>query len=152
MPFFGIRGFGSVYYLAYAAPHAHWQMLDELWSRIVFTLLVYTVVDGVTATPIARLLDRTRLLNRRRRLAYAAKLRTHYLLTPGDVFTSPAAGSGHATLSPNSGRSSEHARKRSSRAVCIRDRMSHIVPSVFLAQSCLIVSCVSDPWEWRIVW
>ncbi|WP_114558336.1 cation:proton antiporter [Desertihabitans aurantiacus] len=50
--FFGIRGIGSLYYLAYAAGQAHFPQLPELWSAVGFTILVSVVVHGVAATPV----------------------------------------------------------------------------------------------------
>jgi sodium/hydrogen antiporter len=48
--FYGIRGIGSVYYVAYATSHI--EMVDKgaLWATIVFTILLSTVVHGFTAS------------------------------------------------------------------------------------------------------
>jgi NhaP-type Na+/H+ or K+/H+ antiporter len=47
--FYGVRGIGSVYYLAYAGHHV--ELVDEyaLWATVAFTILVSTVVHGLTA-------------------------------------------------------------------------------------------------------
>lgn len=47
--FYGVRGIGSVYYLAYAGHHV--QLVDEyaLWATVAFTILVSTIVHGLTA-------------------------------------------------------------------------------------------------------
>jgi NhaP-type Na+/H+ or K+/H+ antiporter len=47
--FYGVRGIGSVYYLAYAGHHV--ELVDEyaLWATIAFTVLLSTVVHGLTA-------------------------------------------------------------------------------------------------------
>ena len=47
--FYGVRGLGSIYYLAYAG--AQMDLVDEgpLWATVVFTILVSTVVHGFTA-------------------------------------------------------------------------------------------------------
>ena len=47
--FYGVRGIGSIYYLAYAG--AHMDLPDEasLWALIAFTVLVSTVVHGLSA-------------------------------------------------------------------------------------------------------
>ena len=47
--FYGIRGIGSVYYVAYAT--AHIDMIDKgaLWATVVFTILVSTIVHGFSA-------------------------------------------------------------------------------------------------------
>ena len=58
--FFGVRGIGSVYYLAFASGQAAFDNLDLLWSTVAFTLLLSVVVHGVTATPVMRRLDRMR--------------------------------------------------------------------------------------------
>ncbi len=58
--FFGIRGVGSIYYLAFAVGHADFDGVDELWSITLFTILASIVIHGVTATPIMERLDRRR--------------------------------------------------------------------------------------------
>jgi sodium/hydrogen antiporter len=59
--FFGIRGMGSVYYLAYATGHADFGVrTDELWAVVTFVVLVSVVVHGVSATPAMARLDRLR--------------------------------------------------------------------------------------------
>jgi NhaP-type Na+/H+ or K+/H+ antiporter len=35
--FFGIRGIGSLYYLAYAVEHAEFPNVDRLWALVAFT-------------------------------------------------------------------------------------------------------------------
>jgi NhaP-type Na+/H+ or K+/H+ antiporter len=55
--FFGIRGIGSVYYLAYATGHEHFVGADTLWSTVAFVIAVSVVLHGVTATPVMRWLD-----------------------------------------------------------------------------------------------
>lgn len=47
--FYGVRGVGSIYYLAYAATHVAMVNIAELWAIIAFTVLVSTVVHGFTA-------------------------------------------------------------------------------------------------------
>jgi sodium/hydrogen antiporter len=58
--FFGIRGIGSIYYLAFATEAATFADSDELWSATAFTVLLSIFVHGVTATPVMRALDRRR--------------------------------------------------------------------------------------------
>ncbi|GII77190.1 cation transporter [Sphaerisporangium rufum] len=59
--FFGIRGIGSIYYLAYALGHADFGVLpEELWAVVGFTVLLSVALHGTTATPIMRRLDRMR--------------------------------------------------------------------------------------------
>ncbi|APE27037.1 cation:proton antiporter [Aurantiacibacter gangjinensis] len=47
--FFGVRGLGSIYYMAYAGSQL--DLVDEgaLWATVVFTILVSTVVHGLSA-------------------------------------------------------------------------------------------------------
>ncbi|MCJ2089771.1 cation:proton antiporter [Methylobacterium sp. E-005] len=56
--FFGIRGLGTVYYLAYALGHAPFEAPDLLWSTVGLAVLVSIVLHGVTVTPVLRFLDR----------------------------------------------------------------------------------------------
>jgi len=58
--FFGVRGVGSIYYLAYASNHAHFGHLSLLWSTVGFTITLSVIVHGVTATPVMRWLDARR--------------------------------------------------------------------------------------------
>ena len=55
--FFGIRGIGSLYYLAYALNAASFSQRDLLWALIAFTVVVSIVVHGTTATLVTRRLD-----------------------------------------------------------------------------------------------
>ena len=55
--FFGIRGIGSLYYLAYAVNHARFSAADLLWALVAFTVVVSIVVHGTTATLVTRRLD-----------------------------------------------------------------------------------------------
>lgn len=47
--FYGVRGIGSVYYLAYAGHHV--QLVNEyaLWATVAFTIVLSTLVHGLTA-------------------------------------------------------------------------------------------------------
>jgi NhaP-type Na+/H+ or K+/H+ antiporter len=56
--FFGIRGVGSLYYLAYAAGEAEVLADDWLWSTIGFTVVASVLLHGVLATPVLRRLER----------------------------------------------------------------------------------------------
>lgn len=47
--FYGVRGVGSIYYLAYAGTHVELVNDAELWATIAFTILVSTVVHGLSA-------------------------------------------------------------------------------------------------------
>lgn len=55
--FFGIRGIGSLYYLAYALNSARFPEADLLWALVAFTVVVSIVVHGTTATVVTRRLD-----------------------------------------------------------------------------------------------
>lgn len=58
--FFGIRGMGSVYYLAHALNEADFTGADQLWAIAAFVILLSVVVHGVTAAPVLRLVDARR--------------------------------------------------------------------------------------------
>jgi NhaP-type Na+/H+ or K+/H+ antiporter len=47
--FYGVRGIGSIYYLAYAGSHMELADEEQLWATIAFTILASTVVHGLTA-------------------------------------------------------------------------------------------------------
>jgi NhaP-type Na+/H+ or K+/H+ antiporter len=50
--FFGVRGIGSIYYLAYAAGHADELGSDWLWSTVAFTVVASVLIHGVLASPV----------------------------------------------------------------------------------------------------
>ncbi|MGL5909094.1 MAG: cation:proton antiporter, partial [Phycicoccus sp.] len=58
--FFGVRGVGSIYYLAYAAGEASFAEQRWLWSTVAFTIALSVLLHGVTATPVMRWLDARR--------------------------------------------------------------------------------------------
>ncbi len=58
--FFGVRGVGSIYYLAYATGQAHFPDQRLLWSTVAFTIVLSVLVHGVAATPVMRWLDQVR--------------------------------------------------------------------------------------------
>jgi sodium/hydrogen antiporter len=58
--FFGIRGLGSAYYLAYALDHAQFEQPNLLWSTTGLIVLISIVLHGTTVTPVMRYLDRQR--------------------------------------------------------------------------------------------
>jgi NhaP-type Na+/H+ or K+/H+ antiporter len=53
---FGIRGVGSVFYLAYAGADLATD-LPWLWATVGFTVVLSVVVHGITVTPLMRMLD-----------------------------------------------------------------------------------------------
>jgi NhaP-type Na+/H+ or K+/H+ antiporter len=56
--FFGIRGIGSVFYIAFALEHANFPQSRELWAILAFTMLLSITLHGVMATPVMNWLDR----------------------------------------------------------------------------------------------
>lgn len=58
--FFGVRGIGSLYYLAYAMGHATFARPGELWSTVTFTVTLSVLVHGISATPVMRRLEERR--------------------------------------------------------------------------------------------
>jgi NhaP-type Na+/H+ or K+/H+ antiporter len=57
--FFGIRGIGSAYYLAYGLTHAEvFERPEYLWSVIALIILASIVLHGVTVTPALREIDK----------------------------------------------------------------------------------------------
>lgn len=58
--FFGVRGVGSIYYLAYATGQAEFPHLRLLWSTVAFTIVLSVLVHGVAATPVMRWLEQVR--------------------------------------------------------------------------------------------
>ncbi|MFF7296472.1 cation:proton antiporter [Streptomyces sp. NPDC008265] len=59
---FGIRGIGSLFYLAYAlgASDRFDEDAPQLWAVVAFTVLLSVVLHGAAATPVIRRLDRLR--------------------------------------------------------------------------------------------
>lgn len=56
--FFGVRGVGSLYYLAYAAGEDDVLAQSWLWSTVAFTVVASVLVHGVLAKPVMDRLDR----------------------------------------------------------------------------------------------
>lgn len=56
--FFGVRGVGSLFYLAYAAGEADFSDLRWLWATTAFTIGLSVVVHGVLAKPAMDWLER----------------------------------------------------------------------------------------------
>jgi sodium/hydrogen antiporter len=55
--FFGIRGLGSVYYLAYGVNHGRFEFEVSIWSTLGLVILASILLHGVTVTPFMRRLD-----------------------------------------------------------------------------------------------
>lgn len=56
--FFGIRGVGSFYYLAYGLNHGRFEDGDRLWVILSLVVFVSILMHGLTVTPAMRWLDR----------------------------------------------------------------------------------------------
>lgn len=56
--FFGIRGLGSVYYLAFALNHGDFADQHTLWQTVGLIILGSIVLHGLSVTPIMRRLNR----------------------------------------------------------------------------------------------
>lgn len=58
--FFGIRGIGTIYYLAFAFQKASFDGSETMWSISAAIVLTSIVLHGVTVTPVMMLIDRRR--------------------------------------------------------------------------------------------
>lgn len=58
--FFGIRGIGSIYYLAYAFGRAEFDHVRTLWQTLFLVILGSVLIHGLTVTPIMQRLDKAR--------------------------------------------------------------------------------------------
>ena len=58
--FFGVRGVGSLYYLAYAGGQHAFAEERWLWSTVALAIIVSVFVHGILATPVMRRLDERR--------------------------------------------------------------------------------------------
>lgn len=58
--FFGVRGVGSIYYLAYVTSHYDFPATGSLWSIVGFTIMLSVAVHGIAASPVIGRLDRRR--------------------------------------------------------------------------------------------
>lgn len=56
--FFGIRGVGSFYYLAYGLNHLDLATGERLWAIVGLVALLSILLHGLTVTPVMRLLDK----------------------------------------------------------------------------------------------
>lgn len=60
LSFFGIRGVGSIYYLAYGINHMPVANVEHLWGIVGLIILLSILLHGLTVTPIMRSLDERR--------------------------------------------------------------------------------------------
>ncbi|MBZ4497744.1 cation:proton antiporter [Dermacoccus sp. Tok2021] len=68
--FFGVRGIGTVFYVAYATGKASFDGAEWLWSTVAVVMIASVVVHGIAVTPAMNWLERHRT-NHRRALADA---------------------------------------------------------------------------------
>jgi sodium/hydrogen antiporter len=55
--FYGIRGVGTVYYIAYALQRAPFENTDLIWATASFIILISVFLHGSTATPVMQRID-----------------------------------------------------------------------------------------------
>ena len=60
--FFGVRGVGSLFYIAYAVSAGDFPDADRLWAIAALVVVASIVIHGIAATPIMARLDRKRRL------------------------------------------------------------------------------------------
>jgi NhaP-type Na+/H+ or K+/H+ antiporter len=63
---FGIRGIGSIYYLAYASGRASFPGIETVWSTVFLIILLSILLHGVAVTPVMRWIDKERGVDSRR--------------------------------------------------------------------------------------
>ena len=56
--FYGVRGIGSIYYLGYATSHLAFVNEGQLWATIALTILLSTLVHGLTAGAVVERVER----------------------------------------------------------------------------------------------
>lgn len=55
--FFGIRGIGSFFYLAFALSTTYFSYAKELWSLVSFIVLISIIVHGITASSVMKKIE-----------------------------------------------------------------------------------------------
>ena len=58
--FFGVRGIGSLFYLAFALSEGEFADADRLWATVALVVIGSVLLHGVVSTPAMRRLDRAR--------------------------------------------------------------------------------------------
>lgn len=58
---FGIRGLGSIYYLAYASGQADFRGIETVWTSVLLIVVTSIVVHGIAVTPAMRWIDKRRV-------------------------------------------------------------------------------------------
>lgn len=61
LAFFGIRGVGSIYYLAYGINHMPVAGVERLWGIVGLVILFSVLLHGLTVTSVMQRLDRRRI-------------------------------------------------------------------------------------------
>lgn len=56
--FLGVRGIGSIYYLAYAQNHGEFTQVSDLWAIASFIILTSIIVHGIAAGPFIKAVER----------------------------------------------------------------------------------------------
>lgn len=56
--FFGVRGIGSVYYIAYATGHVEFVNEDQLWALVSYTIFASALLHGATSFLVDRFASR----------------------------------------------------------------------------------------------
>ncbi len=57
--FFGIRGIGSLYYLAYATGHEDFGRAELLWATVTFAVIVSACIHSLSAAPVMAWIERS---------------------------------------------------------------------------------------------
>jgi NhaP-type Na+/H+ or K+/H+ antiporter len=60
LAFLGIRGVGTVYYIAYGINHGEFGNSERLWGIVGFVIVSSIVIHGISATPLLQRLRRNR--------------------------------------------------------------------------------------------
>ena len=58
--FFGIRGIGCLFYLAYGLQEGEFVEAELLWATCAFAVVLSVFVHGITASPVMQYRDRRR--------------------------------------------------------------------------------------------
>jgi NhaP-type Na+/H+ or K+/H+ antiporter len=57
---FGVRGLGSIYYLAYASGKASFEQIEVVWDTVFLIILISVAIHGIAVTPVMGWIDRER--------------------------------------------------------------------------------------------
>ena len=71
--FFGVRGIGSLFYVAFALEHGNFVDGPAIWAMVGLVVLGSIVIHGVSATPVMALIDRRRERAARRKFGDEGK-------------------------------------------------------------------------------